>query len=208
MSYGLTVKLLAEILPLGRTLHPAEARRHVHGVAGRLESELGPEQTFGETGPDQREVQPGPDPLGPEPPRTGPPLIVGIDGGYVHRAHQHSRRAGWFEVIVGKAVPVDGPAKCFGFVQTHDTKPKRRLFELLCSLGVRPDQNVTFFTDGADDVRNLPRHLNPEAVHILDWFHVTMRITVMNQMAKSKGCSSPGVTWVGVYAAAGMMLLR
>ncbi len=182
MSFGLTVKLLGELLPLGRTLYPAEARRHVHAVAGRLEHELGAEQaTFTEAGPDQREDQS----------RPARPLIVGIDGGYVHRAHQNSRRAGWFEVIVGKAIPADGPAKCFGFVQTHDTKPKRRLFELLCSQGMQPDGQVTFFTDGADDVRNLPRHLNPEAVHILDWFHVTMRITVMNQMAKSQGIHLP-----------------
>lgn len=32
-------------------------------------------------------------------------------------------------LTVGKSMPTDGPAKCFGFVQTYDTKPKRRLFE-------------------------------------------------------------------------------
>jgi hypothetical protein len=26
--------------------------------------------------------------------------------------------------------------------------------------------------------------LNPQAEHLLDWFHITMRLTVMNQMAK------------------------
>jgi hypothetical protein len=33
------------------------------------------------------------------------------------------KRDGWFEVIAGKSMPTDGPAKCFGFVQTYDTKP-------------------------------------------------------------------------------------
>jgi hypothetical protein len=87
-------------------------------------------------------------------------------------------------VIAGKSIPADGPAKCFGFVQTFDTKPKRRLFEVLRSQGLQANQQVTFLTDGAEDVRDLPLYLNPQAEHFLDWFHITMRITVMNQMAK------------------------
>lgn len=47
------------------------------------------------------------------------------------------------------------------------------------------NQQVTFVTDGGEDVRDLPLYLNPRAEHLLDWFHVTMRLTVMNQHAKS-----------------------
>jgi len=43
---------------------------------------------------------------------------------------------------------------------------------------------VTFLTDGGDDVRDLPLYMNPQAEQYLDWFHITMRLTVMNQMAK------------------------
>lgn len=46
------------------------------------------------------------------------------------------------------------------------------------------NQQVTFLSDGGDTVRELQLYLNPQAEHLLDWFHVTMRITVMNQMAK------------------------
>ena len=46
------------------------------------------------------------------------------------------------------------------------------------------NQQVTFVTDGGDDVRDLPLYLNPQAEHLLDWFHVAMRLTVMHQMAK------------------------
>ncbi len=109
---------------------------------------------------------------------------MGLDGGFVHSAHQRSRRDGWFEVIVGKSIPAEGAPRCFGFVQTYDTKPKRRLFELLASQGMASNQQVTFLTDGADDVRELPLYLNPEAEHLLDWFHITMRSTVMGQMSK------------------------
>ncbi len=56
---------------------------------------------------------------------------------------------------------------------------------------MQANQQVTFLTDGADDVRDLPLYLNPQAEHLLDWFHVTMRITVMGQMAKASSLSSP-----------------
>jgi hypothetical protein len=47
------------------------------------------------------------------------------------------------------------------------------------------NQQVTFLTDGGEDVRELPLYLNPQAEHVLDWFHVTMRLTVLGQYAKS-----------------------
>jgi hypothetical protein len=47
------------------------------------------------------------------------------------------------------------------------------------------NQQVTFLSDGGDDVRAVPCYLNPEAEHWLDWFHITMRVTVMKNMAKS-----------------------
>ncbi|MGH3721501.1 MAG: ISKra4 family transposase [Pseudonocardiaceae bacterium] len=118
-------------------------------------------------------------------PRPDLPLVVGLDGGYVHSSAQRTRRDGWFEVIAGKSMSVNGPAKCFGYVQTYDTKPKRRLFEVLTSQGMQASQQVTFLTDGGEDIRDLPCYLNPQAEHLLDWFHITMRITVMTTMAKS-----------------------
>ncbi len=69
-------------------------------------------------------------------------------------------------------------------MQTYDTKPKRRLFEVLKGHGMQANQAVTFVTDGGEDIRDLPLFLNPSAEHLLDWFHVTMRLTVLHQMAK------------------------
>src|SRR5450756_1845096 len=180
-SYQVAATLLAEVLPLGRTLHAATVRRHTHAGAQRLEGELGDEQPSFISGC-PRDWQ--------QLPRLDLPLIVGLDGGYVHAATQRSRRNGWFEVIAGKAMQANGNPTCFGFVQTYDTKPKRRLFEVLTGHGMAPNQQVTFLTDGGEDIRDLPRMLNPQAEHLLDWFHITMRITVMTNMAKSL-CSPP-----------------
>jgi hypothetical protein len=46
------------------------------------------------------------------------------------------------------------------------------------------NQQVTFLSDGEEIIRDLQYYLNPNAEHILDWFHITMRITVMKQIAK------------------------
>jgi hypothetical protein len=114
---------------------------------------------------------------------------VGIDGGYV----RGQRKQGNFEVIAGKSIlafgrePEEKPelsGRCFAFVQTYDQKPKRRLFELLQSHGLQPNQQVAFLSDGGEDVRGVQLYLHPEAEHLLDWFHVTMRLTVLKQIAK------------------------
>ena len=102
---------------------------------------------------------------------------VGIDGGYVRNwfAKKHN-----FEVIVGKSTRAFGEdeadkapsSKRFGFVQTLDTKPKRRLYEVLHSQGLQMNQEITFLSDGNDTLRALQLEMSPQATHILDWFHV------------------------------------
>ena len=164
ISYGLTAELLAEVLPTGGDINVAGVYRNLQRVAERMEAELGEEKWQFIDGC-QREWDRLPPP--------GPPLIVGLDGGFIHAKDQKSRGEGWFEVIAGKSMPEEGAAKCFAYVQTYDTKPKRRLFELLKSQGLRANQQVTFLSDGADDVRELPLYLSPESEHWLDWFHVS-----------------------------------
>jgi hypothetical protein len=183
MSYGLTVNVLSEILPIGDQLNTRSVRRQLSHTAEQMESELGEEQWAFIEGC-QRDWN--------QLPRPDPPIMVGLDGGFVHAKDQGSRSEGWFEVIVGKSIPSGGEGKCLAFVQTYDQKPKRRLFELLKSQHMQMNQQITFLTDGGEDVRDLPQFINPEAEHILDWFHITKRLTVMNQMAKGlAGISRP-----------------
>jgi hypothetical protein len=175
MSFGLSVELLAELLPIGSEISRTTMRRELHRTAERIESELGDEQ-FQFIEGCQRDWERLPPPA--------PPLTVGLDGGYVHAKDQKSRTEGWFEVIAGKSVDADGGAKCFAFVNKYDKKPKRRLFEVLKSQGLQMNQQVMFLSDGGDTVRDLQMYLSPESEHWLDWFHITMRLTVMGQMIK------------------------
>ena len=103
------------------------------------------------------------------------PLIVGLDGAYVHAQDQPSRTEGWFEVIVGKGLANGGQAsKCFAFVSRYDPEPEGRLLELLKAQGLQRNQTVKFLSDGGDTVRELPRGLIPQAEYLLDWCHVIM----------------------------------
>jgi hypothetical protein len=173
MSFGLTADIINEILPIDiskSTLHYNSQK-----VAKKLENELGEEQwTFIEGCEMEWEKLPKPD----------SPLTVGIDGGFVHARDGDNRKAGWFEVIVGKSMIEEKDSKRFGFVKTYDEKPKRRLFETLKSQGFQFNQQITFLSDGGESVRDLQLYMSPQAEHVLDWFHVTMRITNMKQMSK------------------------
>jgi hypothetical protein len=150
------------------TLNATTIQNHALPVAQRCEDELGEEQwAFVEGCPADWETLPIPD----------GPLTVGIDGGYVR---DWDEKRSHFEVIVGKSILAfhredeeDSPSsKCFGFVQTLDEKPTRRLFEVLKSQGLQMNQPLTVLSDGGDTVRDLQVYLSPEAEHLLDWFHL------------------------------------
>ena len=185
ISYELTTKLLHEVLPLDSKHNPVTVRNHLLRVGQRVEQRLGDEQAMFIDGcPAEHAQLPIPD----------GPLSVGLDGAIVRarRGAEGDKTGNLFEIITGKSIlsfrrdepeGIPPESKSFGFVQGYDTKPKRRLFELLRSQGMQANQQVTFFSDGGDTVRRLPEYLSPNSEHILDWFHLTMRLTVLQQCA-------------------------
>ena len=172
VSFELAARLLEDVLPTATHIRATSVRNHLQRVAKRAEAGLGEEQySFIDGCPREWAALP----------RPSAPLTVGIDGGYIR---QWDDKKAHFEVIVGKSIPEEGAGKCFGLVQSYDDKPKRRLFEVLKRQGMQMNQQIVFLSDGGETVRNLQLYLNPEAEHLLDWFHVTMRLTVLNQTAK------------------------
>jgi hypothetical protein len=172
VSFDLAAQMFEDVLPIETHIQATSVRNHLQRVAKRAEVGLGAEQcSFIDGCPQEWAALPRP-PM---------PITVGIDGGYVRKWDDKKTH---FEVIVGKSIPEEGASKCFGLVQSYDDKPKRRLFEVLKGQGMQLNQQIVFFSDGGDNVRNLQLYLNPEAEHLLDWFHVTMRLTVLHQTAK------------------------
>jgi len=94
------------------------------------------------------------------------PLMVGMDGGYVRYYDFKTKQKGNFEVMVGKCTSSDGTSKSFGFSYCYDNKPKRRILEVLKSLGMQMNQQVTFISDGDEKIRELAFCLNPNSEQI------------------------------------------
>ena len=176
VSFETTAGLLKDVLPVGATLNAETVRNHLHQVASRMEEELGDERySFIEGAPRDHAALPPPE----------GPIVVGIDGGYVRsRERDLEGRLTNFEVLVGKSMAEDRGDRYFGLVRSLDEKSGRRLHELLQDQGLQMNQEITFLTDGEDSIRSMVEFISPSAEHVLDRFHVTMRVTVLRQFAR------------------------
>jgi hypothetical protein len=184
MSYGMTTRLLEDTLPLEGMLHVNSVRNHAYRVARRCEQELVVDS------PGNRiEAEEWPHNNIPPP---KPRITVALDGGYVRSRDTPSPREGWFEVITGKSTIEQSGSKCFAFVHRIDRHAKTRMCRVFRAQGMVHHQPVTFVSDGGETVRSWPQRLHPGAEHVIDWFHIAMRFTVLQQMAKGVFASGTG----------------
>jgi hypothetical protein len=177
VSYGMTADLLKDVLPIDSTADASTIRRHLHKVATRHEADLSGEQPGGL---DEGRVNGQPLPQA--------AVIVGIDGGYVRNWHDKKHN---FEVVVGKCMAADRDDRYFGLVRSQDEQPGRRFREVLRSQDLPVTQTVTMLTDGGDSVIGLVGELSPGALHVLDWFHIAMRLTGLGQYARGLAHHTP-----------------
>jgi hypothetical protein len=172
VPYAAAAGLLADILPITSGTNATTLRQHALRVAERAEPELAEEQPcFIDGCPADWQELPIPDGR----------IVVGLDGGYVRNWGDRKTN---FEIIVGRLLPEDRDARYVCLVHGYDRKPKRRLFDVLKSQGLQANQDVTFRTGGAEEVRALTELVTPASEHVLDWFHITMRLTVLGQYAR------------------------
>ena len=172
VPYAAAADLVADVLPITSGANATTLRQHVLRVAERAEGEPGKEQSsFIDGCPAEWAALPISEGC----------IVVGLDGGYVRAWDERKVN---FELIVGRSMPDDRDPRYIGLVHGYDRKPKRRLFELLKAQGLQPNQDVTFLTDGGEEVRPLTELVTPEAEHVLDWFHIAMRLTVLEQYAR------------------------
>jgi hypothetical protein len=97
-------------------------------------------------------------------------IVVGLDCGYIR--NWQDRRTN-FEVIVGRSMPADCDARYVGLVHGYDSK----------SQGLQANQDVTFLTDGGEEIRAPTELVTPVSEHVLDWFRITMPLTGFEQYA-------------------------
>ncbi|MBB4199838.1 hypothetical protein GGD83_003662 [Rhodoblastus sphagnicola] len=156
VPYAAAAQLLGDILPIEAGVNATTMRQHVLRVAERFEAELPKNRcTFMDGSPADWQALPVPDGR----------IVVGLDGGY---DRDWTERKSNFEAIVGRSMPEDGAPRYLGFVHGFDKKPKRHLVEMLESQGMQANQDITFLTDGGEEVRALTERISPCSEHVLD----------------------------------------
>jgi hypothetical protein len=161
------------VLPVGSGVNATTLRQHVLRATERTEADLAEQRTSFSEDRDPRNWEDLPDPEG--------RIVIGLDGGYIRDWRDRRKN---FELIVGRSMPDEGEARYIGFVHGYDRKPQRRIIDHLRHQGFQADQDLTFITDGGDEVRALAERISPCSEHVLDWFHITMRITVLRQFTQ------------------------
>jgi hypothetical protein len=87
-------------------------------------------------------------------------IVIGLDGGYIRDRNDRKKN---FELIVGRSLPEDDDSRYIGFVHGYDRKPQRRILDHLKKQGVQANQDITFITDGGEEVRSLAEMIAPHA---------------------------------------------
>ena len=118
-------------------------------------------------------------------PRTVPSsetMTVSIDAGHVRAARGHQGRT--FEVMAAQVSNDDGKQVLFSGVPGDADRQRTQLNGVLTGLGMTADTEVTILSDGADGLRSLGEAASAGTVyHVLDWFHLAMRIQHAAQCA-------------------------
>jgi hypothetical protein len=175
LPYRRALRLLGEFFPLGDASAVETTRQRTSQVGARLErAALGP-----------------PQPPAPAPAPVAGPIALAIDGGHVRSVRSYQVRS--FEVMVAQVGADEGEPVVFGGVPAEADRQPEQLRGVLLRLGATPGTPVTILSDGAEGPRSLGEAacIGPTE-HVLDWFHLAMRIQHVAQAAKGWPAGTPG----------------
>jgi len=186
LPYRRARTLLAEFLPLGKPQTVETTRQRTLRVGARLEQEAVTR-------------------AGARPGMAAKSIALSIDGGHVRAARQYQGRS--FEVLLAQISNDDGKQVVFASVPAEADRQREQLRGVLHGLGATPTTPITILSDGAEGPRSLGEaaSLGPTR-HVLDWFHLSMRIQHVAQTAKGwpDASAGDGRTGAGLYRAAGL----
>jgi hypothetical protein len=153
-------RLLSKLLPCSPVNH-ATIRNRTHQAAAEIEAS-------------SNAVPADPSPSSKE-------AVVMIDGAHIRAVPGHQSRH--LDVTVGKVEVAGRKPRRFAFAPKGADSPVAILRAALGAQGWRPGQRVTVISDGEAVLPNLVRAATREPVrHILDWFHLSMRMRPIEQM--------------------------
>lgn len=118
-----------------------------------------------------------------EPPTAATAITLSIDGGHVSSVRSYQVRS--FEIIVAQVSNDNDRQLVFASVPAEADHEVPQLRGVLRSLGATETTPITILSDGAGGPRNVGQAASIGPTHhVLDWFHLAMRIQHLAQTAK------------------------
>ena len=171
LPYRRARSLLEEFFPLGDAPEVETIRQRTLHVGARLEREAVAPPTSA-------------------PPAEAQSIALAIDGGHVKAVRSYQGRS--FEVFVAQVSNDDGKQVVFSSMPAEADRQVQQLRGVLHDLGATSRTPVTILSDGADGSRALGEAASVGPTrHVLDWFHLAMRIQHVAQAAKSWPDTTP-----------------
>ena len=179
LPYRKAAELLAEFLPIEPTENHQTVRKRTLTLGARLEDQsLRRERESPPLACERTQLELGmPD----DPLRE---FVVSIDTAHIRSADQKMARD--FEVVIarcGRGGPGMPPGHYFATSNTSQGEVRARTLQALQFEGYSGHGEVTILSDGAEIMKRLPKALPKPTAHIIDWFHLAMKIRPMQQIA-------------------------
>jgi hypothetical protein len=119
-------------------------------------------------------------------------FVISIDTAHVRSAEPKSGRN--FELVVarcGRGGRGEAGGRYFVTAAADQYALRDRALHALGQEGYRGFGDVAVISDGADILKRLPRAMPKPTTHIIDWFHIAMKIQPMQQIADHMARSRP-----------------
>jgi len=172
-SFRDAARILDALLPASPATHES-VRTRTHAVALRIEADDRQADWEIRAGRDEPDKAAAADEHRP---------IVMLDGAYIRAVPGHQVRN--FEAICGKVEHEGHAARRFAMVRSVAEQPHALLRAALLDQGWREGDAVTAISDGDPALPALVRSATGGPVeHILDWFHLSMRVHHVEQVMR------------------------
>jgi len=165
MTYRTAADVLGQMFPVDAGKHHETLRRHTLKVG----EALGECATI-------------------RPDTAAPAIVVTLDSTFIRSCAEGGRH---LEVRVSNVETASGGRQVFGAVAKSGTDLEELIRRTLDAVGQTGDTALTAFTDGCPGLRRILADAGVDEPPMLDWFHISMRLQHLKQIANGLSADDP-----------------
>jgi hypothetical protein len=179
LPYRKAAEVMAEFLPIQSTESFVTLRRRTMKLGQRLDERARERAWFEPASTAERRQMELNLPNDPE-----REFVVSIDTAHVRASRTEAGRN--FEIVVARCGRGEGgsrPGRYFTTADTSKHELQSLTLQALQTEGYMGRGEVMVLSDGAEIMKRLPKALPQPTTHIIDWFHIAMKIQPLQQIA-------------------------